>query len=430
MPPVAVPRAIQIPRLLKALAALGWESTVVHSDIPLLSRYVPQDQTLVTVSQDSCQMVLASPPLLMGPLRSRFGCRLLERLGWLEPLWRRAAAEVAERLLSWSRFDALVTFAQPWVDHLVGLDLCRKTGIPWVAHFRSWIDSPYLDRTDPRISTWKAQEQAVVREASAVVFVTAQTAERVMEKYPPAWRSKAHVVPHGFDSSLLDLLKEPARTARLRILHTGSLYGIRTPRPFLQALADINATRPLAAELDVLFVGRTDQAYDRMSAEFGLEQVVRFHPHAPYLETLQLAASADILLAIDAPTEANSMFLPSKLVDYLMFRKPILGLTPPRGASANLLLGADCPVVPPDDVPMIQNAVSALLERWKSKKLGVTHQFERTCESHDINLVAQSFEMALDSAIMSGRESAEPSVIRSPGMSPTTVAGSPGKRQE
>ena len=43
-----------------------------------------------------------------------------------------------------------------------------------------------------------------------------------------------------------------------------------------------------------------------------------------------------MLLVIDAPAD-ESLFLPSKLIDYLPARKPILGLTPARGASADLI---------------------------------------------------------------------------------------------
>ena len=86
-------------------------------------------------------------------LEERLVCRALWRL--LPPLkllpdekwvWIGAAARAARRLAAERRFDVLVSFAQPWSDHLVGLRVHRATGLPWVAHFSDpWTDSPYLD---------------------------------------------------------------------------------------------------------------------------------------------------------------------------------------------------------------------------------------------------------------------------------------------
>ena len=79
-----------------------------------------------------------------------------------------------------------------------------------------------------------------------------------------------------------------------------------------------------------------------------------------------------------------SVFLPSKLVDYLPFRKPILGLTPPQGASANLLRRLQCPIVPPDDTNAIASAISDLLGRWHSGTLAVDASFAATAAEFDI----------------------------------------------
>ena len=164
-------------------------------------------------------------------------------------VWIRAAARAAQRLAAERRFDVLVSFAQPFSDHLVGLRVRRATGLPWVAHFSDpWTDSPYLRGARWQQSLWKRLEAEVVQGADALVFVNAQTAERVMRKYPDEWRRKAHVVPHGFD--LADPLPTPAaRDERLTIVHTGRFYdGIRTPEALLRALAVLSRRQPLGRD--------------------------------------------------------------------------------------------------------------------------------------------------------------------------------------
>src|SRR5258705_4894076 len=109
------------------------------------------------------------------------------------------STSAAQRAVTARKFDGLVTFAQPWSDHLVGLRVHRATRLPWVAHFSDpWVDSPYLKLSDARRSVTQHMEADVVREATALVFVTHETADLVMKKYPAEWRNKVDVVPHGF----------------------------------------------------------------------------------------------------------------------------------------------------------------------------------------------------------------------------------------
>ncbi len=65
-----------------------------------------------------------------------------------------------------------------------------------------------------------------------------------MEKYPAAWRSKVHVVPHGFDPRGSAAGRAPSpQPARCTLVYTGRFYeGIRTPEPLLRALAALANT--------------------------------------------------------------------------------------------------------------------------------------------------------------------------------------------
>ena len=115
-------------------------------------------------------------------------------------------------------------------------------------------------------------------------------------------------------------------------------------------------------------------------------------------EARAIAADADILLVIDAPTTGPSPFLPSKLVDYLPLRKPIFGVTPVDGASAALLKHLGCPVAAPDDVAGIQAVIAALVGRWRDGTIGVAPQFDRVAGEYDIRRTAALFSDILTQA--------------------------------
>src|SRR4051794_6734428 len=255
MPPLSGPRAVQVSRTLKQLVPLGWESWVVCFG-PRSARYNQDPELAVRLRAPGVRLVPV--PSLEERLVFRTLWRVAPPLKLLPDekwVWIRAASRAAQRLAAERRFDVLVSFAQPFSDHLVGLRVRRATGLPWVAHFSDpWTDSPYLRGARWQQRLWKRLESDVVQGADALVFVNAQTAERVMRKYPDHWRRKAHVVPHGFD------VHEPpatpaARDGRLTIVHTGRFYeGVRTPESLFRALAVLTGRRDLSSVLRIVFV--------------------------------------------------------------------------------------------------------------------------------------------------------------------------------
>jgi len=386
MPPMHGPRATQVARALGALSSLGWQSTVVCLDPRRggphwrdgLDMSAPDGVDLVRVPSPEEWTIVRAAWRMMPALRDRPDSK------WV---WIGRAADAAEAAASRTKFDGLVTFAQPWSDHLVGLRVHRATRLPWVAHFSDpWVDSPYLKLSDARRSATQHMEADVVREATALVFVTHETADLVMKKYPAEWRNKVNVVPHGFVPRVTQTSGiAPRRAGPMRLVYTGRFYdGVRTPVPLLRALAQMNAAAPLDGTLDVTLVGPHVTAFRREASALGLDPFVHFRDRVSNEEAASIAADADALLVIDAPTHGPSPFLPSKLVDYLPLRKPILGITPAAGASAALLKRLGCGTAPPDDVDAIQSAVTDLVRRWRQGTLSVEPHFDRVAGEFDI----------------------------------------------
>jgi hypothetical protein len=386
MPPMYGPRATQVARTVNQLASLGWHSTVVCLDP---RRGGPHWRDGVDALFASGVHALRVPsPEEWWPVRAAW--RILPALRdrpdskWV---WIGRAARAAEHAAATTRFDGLVTFGQPWSDHLVGLRVSRATKLPWIAHFSDpWADSPYLRSSDAQRRSARRMEEDVVREATGLVFVTTQIADLVMKKYPEAWRRKADVVPHGFDTASPPQAGRSARdSGPMRLVYTGRFYdGLRTPTSLLEALARVHAKEPLTGVLDVAFVGPHVTGFASEAARLSIDSFVQFRGRVQPSEATAIAAAADALLVIDAPTDGPSPFLPSKLVDYLPLRRPILGITPAAGAAAELLGRLGCPTAPPDDVDAIETAVTCLVRQWRDGTLSVSPQFDRVAAEFDI----------------------------------------------
>lgn len=407
-PPQLNPGGLLLLRRVKELVRLGWRLTVLTIDTSAtLERLDPQLAEELPPSLEVVRTGRALSPLFAIPGLTKIILKSLTVLGMPEMTfpWYFFARKADRGVLSGRDFSAIYSHALPYVSNVAGLALKRRTGLPWVANFSDpWMDNPYLSFTPIQRRLSSRLEKAVIREADAVIFETSQTAEAVLRKYPRAWMDKVHVIPPGYGLNLFDDLNlNPAPRKRLRLVYTGMFYpGKRTPETLLQALQSIQRTRPLAEQLEVRLIGPFAPDYQPLAQSLGLGEVVTCSGPIPLAACMQEAAAADVLLVIDAPSDTPSLFLPSKLVDYLAFKKPILGLTPNVGASADLLRQLGCPVVAPDDPEAIARAVAELLDHWLAGELTVSPEFAAVAPNYDIRQTTRILHRILQGLISPG----------------------------
>jgi len=334
-PPKEEPRAIQVSRLLKYLNA----STV-----------------LICEGKDSGGSDAESflEKTVRVPFSQSFGRGLLNRLSnriYLPVVsrtpdhlgtWKKSVLNTVASLLKRQGYrpDALVTFAFPLIDNVIGLELKRRYKLPWLAHFSDpWVDSPFR-HDDPLTETLNRRlEQGVIENADRLVFTSNETATLVMAKYSPTLRSKVRIVSHAYEPDLFDSAPL-TNNDRLSIRYLGDLYYPRTPKPLFQALEILSSTdSELLSRFCFEIVGDVHELdMEQMGFSRLPPGLVVFRPRVNYAESLSLMTSAAGLMVIDAPVPKNteSVFLPSKLIEYVGADRPIIGLTPP-GTAAYLI---------------------------------------------------------------------------------------------
>ena len=276
---------------------------------------------------------------------------------------RAVGATLAKLAETGFRPDIVASFGEPMSDHLVGLELKRRLGVPWLAHFSDpWSDNPFRAGRFLTRPIDRSLEARVVEAADRVVFTSNETRDLVMRKYPAHWRMKTAVLAHAYDPALYPPSAAKDRTIVVR--HIGSFYGRRTPLPLLRALLAIDRRTLDGVRFEL--VGRTPLWLPFHPAWRALpDGLVRREGFVPYSRSLSLMSASDLLLVIDAPSEL-SVFLPSKLIDYLGARVPVMGIVPP-GTSASLLhrmggITADTRR-PREVVAALENALAEIAQR-------------------------------------------------------------------
>ena len=319
-----------------------------------------------------------------GPSGTRPGEKLLGVKG-VRRLWRRAlltprrllvpdenvswlanALPAARRIVRREGIDVVITTSPPTSVHMIGAHLRRHSEVRWIADLRDSVvakSDRHYERALVRLKEKANRRLArtIARRADAIVCVTPTIAEQMTAL---GARGEMRVIPNGADfDDFASIEYEPGE--RFRITHTGNFFGKRDPRPFLSALAKIDA--PITAR----FIGEFRTA-DRLWAEsLGLGErleLIRFQPHAQAIASQR--NSEALLLLIPYSAGRGSDVTSGKIYEYLAARRPILAAVPPRGAAAELVREAGAGLVAaPNDSEAILSALNELVERWQQRKL-------------------------------------------------------------
>ena len=236
--------------------------------------------------------------------------------------------------------DLVYTTVPPFSDHLVGLALKKMTGVRWVAEFRDpWTDNKRAAHVRSvgadRVNRWL--EQRCLEDADRVVSVAEGIQKLLAAKVPEHERGRFLLALNGIDN-LARRCPPSSGAGPFRIVHIGSFYGGRDPRPFFHALTAVARKRhPTAADVRVELIGNSRDYHgislESVVAELGIEELVEFHDWMPQEQARERARNADLLL-LPFP---HPHIIPNKLYDYLGTRRPILAFVHPRGEAAEML---------------------------------------------------------------------------------------------
>ncbi len=340
--PLHFPQTLLLLRWFKYLDEAGHDVTVLSVDPdsfagpkdPGLERLVPRNVENIRIrslENTLLYRVLQRAERLLVPLFQPF------KKPWYGP------ARKVLKALPLRQYDVVLSCSQPPVCHLLGYDVKKKAGLPWVAYFSDpWADNPYRKNQPRRVQEYnRAWQREVVCSADALIAPTDEIRQMIVGGHRPEVREKAATLDHCFVPQWFQLrgAERPKDNGAAKIVLTGSFYGSRTPIPFLRMLAELNARHRIEGRIVLEFYGEMSDADLHHPIWPSVEGLAAFYGRVDYLTSLAKMREADLLLLIDAPAEKGtaSVFFPLKLAEYLGSGRPIIGFTPENGASARIL---------------------------------------------------------------------------------------------
>jgi glycosyltransferase involved in cell wall biosynthesis len=280
--------------------------------------------------------------------------------------WALTAIPAGIKLVRKHDIDVIVSTSPPPSTHLIAAAIARATGAKWVADLRDSIVAHAHRRADSAATRAKSSLQLrvarlVASRADAITCVSEAISEETRALRP---RGPVVTIANGCDfDDVAGLDRQPSD--RFRITHTGSFFGRRDPRPFLQALHD--------SGLDVVarFLGDFRPADRDWAESLGLGDRLELLPYAPRAESLALQRDSEALLLLIPEADGRGRgVLSGKVFEYVAVGRPILAAVPPDGAAAELIRETGAGVVaPPDDPAAIREALEGLHARWREDGL-------------------------------------------------------------
>lgn len=385
-PPLADSEGFCGGKFVQGLVEAGLDPLVIHCTN--IMRHQRFDTSKRWNSLGAISMDVSNPRLSLG-MRCWLGL-LYQTITWTG--WTDSVVSEARTSHRQSPFDLVISRALPWYAHLAGYWVASVLRIPWLANFNDPWDLSLLISNEPSRQGWKQDRavkfwrQRVLSRADMITFPCERLRDYLLQGFPR--QSGIYVIPH------IGAARASAEETREFVLvHAGRLNEatVRRANALLEGLAEFVKSHPSAKSLTrMVFVGPEDSATIEHVAKLGLGETVMWVGQVNYERSLEFIAKASVCLLVEGDLE-EGIFLPSKLCDYIVARKPVLALSPAVGTINDLAREGGILRVNPKDAKGVSEALRQLFDAFVGGNLLAYTPPESLAQRYETKTVIQQF---------------------------------------
>ena len=350
-PPQPAIASHRVLRMSRALLAAGHQVHWVTADT---SRFDPDvlDSSLGSLVPDEVRVHhLGGRALITKPVAANPWEKVLRTLAWHMPRhfawpdsfisWARTLRRRLPGLLSRNSIEAVVLCCSPHNQILVLPGLRRA--LPDLQIFVDYRDLLSGNPWNPRSSSKQAAriltlERRVLASADALFVNTGAAREKFVEVVGAVGHLAVEVVRNAADYDLADqieaMVEEPDLGPGVHLGFFGTLFPRRRLRPLLDAMASLPPADRDRVVLHV-YCDALDSAAileEDLAAVPVVRDRVERHGYLGYISALRAMQAMDALVLVNGPEADDAVFVPGKLYDYLMARRPVVFVGHPGDA--------------------------------------------------------------------------------------------------
>lgn len=292
--------------------------------------------------------------------------------------WFLSASLKGSQLIKRYRPALLYSSAGPPTTHLTAYILHKIYGLPWMAELH---DPLILDDQRPRWHKYyfnRFVERVICNNASIVVYFTNRALENANRRHPI--KNKAIVVRPGADPPDFHDIHY-TKTDKIHFGHFGSLDKTRNLEVFIRALYELIRQRPNLKSRIILDVyGCELDAVSRKALnKYPLGEILVEHGRLEYdpktgksgrQQVMEAMKSIDVLVVLHGGEGSVCYeYIPSKLYEYLLTGRPVLGLVETGTELEGFLIENNHTSVDKDDISEVKKAIEAYVYKWYTEGL-------------------------------------------------------------
>lgn len=376
-------------KFAKYLRDFNWEPVVI-TDSP--KKYFAVDKSLLKEALDSGiiiertgkeefnpdSIVTKAPNEKMRKIASRLSQFVL--IPDNKKFWKnKALKKIDEVWKKYGGFDVVYSTAPPYTDHLIGLKVKEKYGVPFVADYRdAWVDSDVLNKysTPFHKGVNIRLEQSVIKQADRVLTTNRRVKELIISRYGNIGYNDVIIYPHGFDPADFEEAQktELPYTDKMRITYSGSFY-TRNPKYYFDAIKMLFEKHPeLKNEIEFCFVGNLPKDIMQIIKTLKIEDNINIVGYVDHIESVRYLLASDLLFLLISRGANDDAAMPGKVGEYIGSRKNILACIP-EGVTKKMLEKYNAVTfIDQEDPAALSNAMYEYYKMYINKELPAANE--------------------------------------------------------
>lgn len=299
--------------------------------------------------------------------------------------YKNAVRDINERVLKEEEIDIIFSTSAPYTDHLIALEIKKKTNKPWVVDLRDpWVGNKFIYEryNEKRKEKERKLEAEVIKYADKVINVTENITNDYIARYPQ-YKEKFITITNGFDIS--DKVEEKIESDKFIINYSGIVTDGQSPEIILKAVEELISKNPdFKKDLLVNFTGSIVDKYNYLFENDNIKDNISINGYKPHNIVLKEMKKAAINVLILPDTEESKGIYTGKIFDYILSERPILGIMPLGGVASELINSKKIGVaVENDDINGVENFIEKTYLAWKNGEdlntsaITICNEFER-----------------------------------------------------